>query len=55
MQIEIPELTCLRCGHTWVPRGTRVYTCPSCRSYKWQEEVGEGERGRPRKERGEGE
>lgn len=34
-KIVINKLKCERCGHTWVPRGTVVKTCPSCRSPYW--------------------
>ena len=34
---KIPELECLRCGHTWIPRGTKVFVCPGCHSPKWNE------------------
>jgi len=28
---------CLRCGHTWEPRGDRVpVACPACKSYRHQ-------------------
>lgn len=32
------RLTCLRCGHTWLPRGLTIYLCPKCRSPRWDEE-----------------
>ena len=31
------ELTCLRCGHSWVPRMHDVRICPSCKSARWDE------------------
>jgi predicted Zn-ribbon and HTH transcriptional regulator len=35
--IELPTLTCQRCGYTWTPRQKRVHRCPNsdCRSRKW--------------------
>ena len=33
---ELPRHTCLRCGHTWLPRTTgRPLTCAKCRSPYW--------------------
>jgi hypothetical protein len=31
------RVTCLRCGHSWVPRGERVSQCPArnCHSPLW--------------------
>lgn len=34
-KIELPELTCLRCGHRWTPRSSDVKQCPGCRSVNW--------------------
>ena len=28
-------LTCLRCGHCWVPRQEQVTICPKCKSPYW--------------------
>ena len=36
-EIQIPELTCLKCGYKWHPRGIKIYLCPKCHSYKWDE------------------
>lgn len=36
-KIQIPQLTCLRCGHIWVPRATEIHICPKCKSRKWDE------------------
>ena len=35
--MELPRLTCKRCGHTWVPRKWPVYACPNkhCHSPQW--------------------
>ena len=37
-EIQMPELTCLKCGYKWHPRGSKVYLCPKCHSYKWDEQ-----------------
>ncbi len=26
------------CGHRWLPRGTYVFRCPKCMSFRWNEE-----------------
>lgn len=31
----LPTLTCLRCGHKWVPRIAVVLQCPKCKTAKW--------------------
>jgi DNA-directed RNA polymerase subunit RPC12/RpoP len=33
------QFTCLRCGHTWMPRTTRPVKCPNprCQSPYWDE------------------
>jgi hypothetical protein len=36
--IELPQLKCLRCGHTWIPRNTKIpKVCPNpkCKSPYW--------------------
>ena len=34
--MKLPTYTCLKCGHTWVPRiATRPLTCPKCRQSGW--------------------
>jgi Zn finger protein HypA/HybF involved in hydrogenase expression len=35
VKLRIPTLTCLRCGHRWVPRQTDVRICPKCKSARW--------------------
>ena len=36
MEITLPVCTCLRCGHSWVPRKPeRPMTCANCRSPYW--------------------
>ena len=35
VNVEIPQLTCLRCGHKWVPRIPDPRICPKCGSYRW--------------------
>ncbi len=36
-KLKVPTLTCLRCGHTWVPRSADVRQCPNpkCHSVLW--------------------
>lgn len=34
-EIHIQTLTCLRCGHKWVPRQADVRICPKCKSPYW--------------------
>jgi len=38
MEIELPELTCNQCGHTWTPRTEDVRMCPNCKSIRWDKE-----------------
>jgi hypothetical protein len=35
MQIDLPTLTCLRCGHVWTPRKVEVIVCSKCKSPYW--------------------
>lgn len=35
MRIDIPLLTCQRCGWQWVPRAEHVRACPNCHSILW--------------------
>ena len=37
-EIEIPTITCKRCGHSWNPRKKNVRVCAKCRSSKFNEE-----------------
>ena len=46
-KIKLPVLTCLRCGHQWIPRkiayaiGTNFpMSCPKCRSWYWDAPFG---------------
>ena len=32
--IQLPRLTCNRCGYNWIPRVNPVQ-CPKCKSYNW--------------------
>lgn len=32
---ELPEYTCLRCGHKWTPRKKQPKYCPKCKSPYW--------------------
>ncbi|HQG81542.1 MAG TPA: hypothetical protein PLC37_11015 [Smithellaceae bacterium] len=41
--VNIQQMNCLRCGHTWTPRQEEVRICPKCKSPYWD---------RPRKEIG---
>lgn len=34
-KVKVTELTCLRCGHKWIPRQAIVYVCPKCKNAKW--------------------
>ena len=38
MEKDTKQLKCKRCGHSWYPRGTRIITCPKCRSPYWDRE-----------------
>lgn len=46
--MELPKLTCNRCGHTWTPRDTmNPKRCARCRSPYWataRKEAQKGER-----------
>jgi Zn finger protein HypA/HybF involved in hydrogenase expression len=33
--IEIIKITCLRCGHSWIPRKTDIRLCPRCKTVNW--------------------
>jgi Zn finger protein HypA/HybF involved in hydrogenase expression len=35
MDVEISELTCKRCGKTWIPRQKTVRVCPKCKTAYW--------------------
>jgi len=39
-KFKIPKATCLRCGHTWIPRKETVIKCPrfECGSPYWNKE-----------------
>jgi len=41
--IDVPELTCKRCGHSWTPRSNDPRMCPRCKSYKWNVAKEKGE------------
>ena len=47
--VRIPMLTCLRCGHRWVPRIPDVRLCARCKSARWDQPKRKTTRGRPRK------
>jgi ssDNA-binding Zn-finger/Zn-ribbon topoisomerase 1 len=29
---ELKQITCIRCGHAWIPRKLEIRTCPKCNS-----------------------
>jgi predicted Zn-ribbon and HTH transcriptional regulator len=33
----MPSVTCLRCGHQWMPAVPQPKSCPRCKSYYWNE------------------
>ncbi len=33
--LTVTQVTCLRCGHTWLPRSNDVRQCPGCKSALW--------------------
>lgn len=35
VEVKLPELECLRCGHKWTPRKSVVTVCPKCKSPYW--------------------
>ena len=35
MTVKISKVSCLRCGHEWVPRGKDITICPLCKSEKF--------------------
>lgn len=37
--MEIPQITCNRCGHTWIPRIPDPLKCPRCKNLlkNWKE------------------
>ena len=38
MKINLPTLTCLKCGHIWHPRKPHApKVCPICKRHNWQE------------------
>jgi len=41
--INVPELKCKRCGHSWNPRSDNPKMCPCCKSYKWNVAKEKGE------------
>jgi Zn finger protein HypA/HybF involved in hydrogenase expression len=36
--IEIVGCRCMRCNHTWVPRGKKPRFCPKCKSPYWDKQ-----------------
>jgi Zn finger protein HypA/HybF involved in hydrogenase expression len=39
MKVSIPQSHCIKCGHSWPPRGKRSKYCPNCHLYKWVRQV----------------
>jgi len=38
-EVELSErLKCKQCGHKWLPRNKKVFRCPRCQSFRWDEE-----------------
>ena len=37
-QNNLPQLTCMRCGHEWTPRVANPAVCPNCHSPWWFKE-----------------
>jgi len=37
MKIKINKLKCRKCKHEWIPRVEKVYVCPKCHTYLWEE------------------
>jgi len=33
--IELIKLSCLRCGHIWIPKKEEIRQCPRCKSAYW--------------------
>ena len=31
VKLEMIQLTCIKCGHFWIPAGTEVFICPECK------------------------
>lgn len=36
--VDVKELSCKRCGHSWYPRQPEVRICPKCKSPYWDKE-----------------
>jgi len=36
-RIDLPILSCYRCGHSWTPAKVVVRRCPRCKSIHWDE------------------
>lgn len=36
---KMKELTCKRCGHTWIPRIDNPIRCSKCKNKRWDEVV----------------
>lgn len=42
VNIEDIKLTCLRCGHRWIPRQNDVRICPKCKTPYWDKPRNQG-------------
>lgn len=30
LDIKLPKVRCVKCGHTWTPRKVKINWCPKC-------------------------
>jgi len=37
MEVRLNYLKCSKCQHEWIPRKKKVYVCPKCHTYKWND------------------
>lgn len=37
-KIKLTRLHCKRCDYEWTPRSAKVYRCPKCMSFRWDED-----------------
>ena len=37
-EVLVRKVRCKRCDHEWVPRKQKVWRCPSCMSFRWDED-----------------
>jgi len=36
-EINLNYLYCIKCSHSWIPRGEKVFVCPKCKNPRWNE------------------